>query len=137
MLSSLPAVNASLNALCSVLLVAGWVFIRAKRVAAHRACMAAAFACSIAFLVSYLVYHYHVGSVRYTGPWRPLYLAILASHTVLAAFVPFLALRTLWLAWRASADGDFSRHAALARVTLPIWLYVSVTGVVIYAFLYG
>jgi uncharacterized membrane protein YozB (DUF420 family) len=96
--------------------------------------MLAAFACSIAFLTSYLIYHAQVGSVRFQGegPLRTLYLSILLTHTVLAAAVPFLAAVTLVRALRAR----FDRHRAIARVTLPIWLYVSITGVVIYLMLY-
>ncbi len=131
----LPTVNASLNALAGVCLIAGFVFIRRRRIAQHRACMIAAFGCSVLFLVSYLIYHYQVGSVRYqgTGTLRTIYLSILATHTVLAAAVPFLATITLVRALRERYD----RHRAIARWTLPIWLYVSVTGVVIYLMLYG
>jgi uncharacterized membrane protein YozB (DUF420 family) len=123
-----------LNAIAAILLVAGFVLIRRKNVPAHRLCMLSAFACSILFLVSYLYYHSQVGSVRFQGigPIRTLYLSILLTHTVLAAVVPFLAVVTLWRA----LQGQFERHAALARWTLPIWLYVSVTGVVVYWMLY-
>ncbi len=132
--TSLPTINASLNAIAAILLVAGFVLIRRKNVPAHRLCMLSAFACSILFLVSYLYYHSQVGSVRFQGigPIRTLYLSILLTHTVLAAVVPFLAVVTLWRA----LQGQFERHAALARWTLPIWLYVSVTGVVVYWMLY-
>ena len=132
--TSLPTINASLNAFAAILLVAGFVLIRRKNVLAHRFCMSSAFACSILFLVSYLYYHSQVGSVRFqgSGTIRTLYLSILLTHTVLAAAVPVLALVTLWRALR----GQFERHAALARWTLPIWLYVSVTGVVVYWMLY-
>ncbi len=131
----LPTLNAFLNALAALCLIVGYRFIRRREVAAHRACMVAAFTCSILFLVSYLVYHYQVGSVRYqgTGALRTVYLTILATHTVLAAAVPFLAVITLVRALRQR----FDRHRAIARWTLPIWLYVSVTGVVIYLMLYG
>ncbi len=131
----LPTVNASLNALAAVFLLFGFYFIRNRRIAAHRACMLTAFACSVLFLISYLTYHYQVGSVRYqgTGTVRTIYLTILATHTVLAAAVPFLAVITLVRALRER----FNRHRAIARWTLPIWLYVSVTGVVIYLMLYG
>jgi uncharacterized membrane protein YozB (DUF420 family) len=131
----LPTVNASLNALAALLLVAGFVFVRRRQIQAHRVCMVAAFSCSVLFLVSYLYYHYNVGSVRYsgTGTLRTVYLTILATHTVLAAAVPFLAIVTLVRALRERWD----RHRAIARWTLPIWLYVSVTGVVIYLMLYG
>ncbi|OGL62276.1 MAG: hypothetical protein A3J27_10610 [Candidatus Tectomicrobia bacterium RIFCSPLOWO2_12_FULL_69_37] len=132
--SRLPTLNAALNALAAILLIAGYLEIRALRVRRHRALMLAAFAVSILFLVSYLVYHYHVGSVRFTGQgWiRPVYFAVLISHTLLAAAVPVLAVLTLRLAWR----GEFARHRRLARWTFPIWLYVSVTGVVVYLLLY-
>ena len=132
--SRLPTLNAALNALAAILLIAGYLEIRALRVRRHRALMLAAFAVSVLFLVSYLVYHYHVGSVRFTGQgWiRPVYFAVLISHTLLAAAVPVLAVLTLRLAWR----GEFARHRRLARWTFPIWLYVSVTGVVVYVLLY-
>ena len=130
----LPTVNALLNAAATALLVTGWVLIRRGRRAAHRRAMLAALACSALFLVSYLVYHFEVGSVRFegTGAVRTVYLAILLSHTVLAAAVPVLALVTLSRALAAK----FDRHRAIARWTLPIWLYVSVTGVVVYWMLY-
>ncbi len=133
-LHDLPTLNATLNGLAALLLVAGYAFIRRRRVTAHKSAMLAAFGCSIAFLASYLVYHSQVGSVRFqgTGTVRVVYLTILATHTVLAAAVPFLAVVTLYRAFRE----HFDRHRALARVTLPIWLYVSVTGVVIYWMLY-
>jgi len=133
-LSDLPTLNASLNALSAVLLVSGYVQIRARNVRAHRAFMLGAFASSVAFLISYLIYHYSVGSVGFTGRgWiRPVYFSVLISHTVLAALVPPLALITLYRAWR----GDFERHRRIARWTFPIWLYVSFTGVLVYAFLY-
>lgn len=132
--ASLPALNAFLNATSAVLLVTGWRFIRQKRVVAHRTCMLAAFGVSILFLASYLYYHAHVGSIAFTGTgWvRPVYFGILLTHTVLAALVPFLALVTIYRALR----GRFEQHRRIARVTLPIWLYVSVTGVVIYIMLY-
>lgn len=130
----LPTVNATLNALSAVLLLIGWRLILRRRVAAHRAVMLAAFACSIVFLGFYLYYHSQVGSVRFpgTGAVRIVYLAILLTHTVLAALVPFLAIATLWRALQER----FDRHRRLARWTLPIWLYVSVTGVVVYWMLY-
>ena len=130
----LPAFNAGINSVVTVLLVAGWLAIRRRRVPVHRACMLAAVALSVVFLASYLVYHYQVGSVRFqgTGAVRTLYFAILISHTALAAAVPFLVGVTLYRALR----GRFARHRAIARWTLPIWLYVSVTGVVVYLMLY-
>jgi putative membrane protein len=129
-----PTLNAILNATSALLLVAGYAFIRRRRIRAHRACMLAAFASSILFLVSYLVYHYQVGSVRFQGSgWvRGVYFAVLISHTVLAAVVPVLAVITLVRALRQR----FDRHRAIARWTLPLWLYVSATGVVVYWMLY-
>ena len=130
----LPTLNALLNALSAALLLTGWRLIRAGRRAAHRRAMLSAFACSIAFLVSYLIYHAQAGSVRFpgTGTARTIYLAILLTHTVLAAAVPVLALITLSRALQAR----FPAHRAIARWTLPIWLYVSLTGVVVYWMLY-
>ncbi len=132
--SLLPTVNAALNGTAAVLLVCGYFLIRARRVKAHRAVMLSAFVCSVLFLTSYLYYHSQAGSVRFpgTGPVRTLYLTILLTHTVLAAAVPFLAVITLVRALRRR----FDRHRAIARWTLPIWLYVSATGVVIYWMLY-
>ena len=130
----LPAVNATLNLTAAVCLLFGYTWIRQGRIHAHKRAMLSAFGCSMAFLVSYLVYHFQVGSVRFqgTGTVRTFYLTLLATHTVLAATVPFLASVTLYRALR----DQISRHRKLARVTLPIWLYVSVTGVVIYWMLY-
>lgn len=130
----LPSVNAALNATAAVLLVLGYILIRRGKREAHRAVMLTAFGCSVLFLISYLTYHYLAGSTRFpgTGTVRTIYLAILLTHTVLAAAVPFLAAITLFRALR----GRFARHRAIARWTLPIWLYVSVTGVVIYWMLY-
>ena len=133
-LTDLPAVNASLNGLAAIFLVAGYVFIRRGEIARHRFSMLTAFTCSIVFLVSYLYYHSQVGSVRFqgVGSVRTVYFTVLISHTILAALVPFLAGVTLYRAWRER----FERHKTLARWTLPLWLYVSVTGVVIYWMLY-
>jgi putative membrane protein len=130
----LPALNATLNGTSAVLLTTGYVLIRNGRKDAHRAVMLTAFGVSIAFLISYLVYHSQVGSVHYPheGALRTIYLTILATHTVLAATVPVLAILTL----RRALKGEFQRHRKLARWTLPIWLYVSVTGVVVYLMLY-
>lgn len=130
----LPTVNATLNALAALCLIGGWFLIRARKRDAHRAVMIAALVCSSAFLACYLYYHYHVGSVRFpgTGGARTLYLSILLTHTILAALVPFLAVITVVHA----ARGRFARHKRIARWTLPIWLYVSVTGVVVYWMLY-
>ena len=129
-----PALNASLNAATALLLVTGFWCIRARRRTAHVWLMAAACAASLAFLVSYLLYHARVGSVRFTGTgWtRPVYFAILLSHTALAIVIVPMVLRTVWLAWRER----FAAHRGLARWTLPLWLYVSVTGVVVYGMLY-
>lgn len=133
-LRDLPALNATLNTASALLLLTGWRLIRAGRRQAHRRAMTAALACSALFLASYLVYHAQVGSVRFlgTGTARTVYFAILASHTLLAAVVAPLAIAVATLAIR----GRFETHRKLARVTLPIWLYVSVTGVAIYAMLY-
>lgn len=132
--TDLPMVNATLNSLATVLLIAAWVLIKRRRLIAHRNLMIAALVCSILFLTSYLIYHAQVGSVRFqgTGPVRTVYLSILLTHTVLAALVPFLVGVTVWRAWRKRWD----RHVRIARWTLPVWLYVSVTGVVVYWMLY-
>ena len=132
--ASLPAVNATLNGVSAVLLTTGYTFIRSKRVGLHRACMLSACTTSVLFLVSYLTYHAIAGSKHFpgTGAIRQVYFAILISHTLLAALVPPLAITTLVLALK----GRFDRHRRLAHWTLPIWLYVSVTGVVIYVMLY-
>jgi len=133
--SELPALNASLNAASAVLLSFGYVCIRRRRIAAHRVCMLLALLTSALFLASYLTYHYHAGSMpfRGTGWTRPAYFALLISHTILAAAVVPLALVTVTRAARRR----FDRHVAIARYTLPIWMYVSITGVVIYVALYG
>ena len=130
----LPSINAALNATAAVLLFWGYTLIRRKRIGTHRKVMLAAFVTSSLFLICYLVYHAQVGSVRYqrTGLLRTVYLSILATHTILAAAVPPLAILTLSRGLRARYD----RHRAIARWTLPIWLYVSVTGVVVYLMLY-
>jgi protein SCO1/2/putative membrane protein len=130
----LPAVNATLNATSAILLASGYRLIRQGRVQAHRWVMLTAFCVSILFLVSYLVYHSQVGSVHYqkSGALRTIYLTILTTHTILAATVPVLAIITL----RRALKARFDRHRRLARWTLPIWLYVSVTGVVVYLMLY-
>ena len=131
---SLPTVNATLNATAAVLLLTGYSLIRRKRIQAHKRVMLTAFGVSIAFLICYLVYHFQVGSVPYqkTGPLRTVYYSILITHTVLAATVPVLAIITL----RRALRGDFKRHRQIARWTFPIWLYVSVTGVIVYLMLY-
>ncbi|HYM09349.1 MAG TPA: DUF420 domain-containing protein [Bryobacterales bacterium] len=132
--SDLPALNASLNALSAVFLTAGYRNIRRKNVSAHRACMLTAFGFSTLFLISYLIYHARVGSVRFLGHgWiRPVYFSILISHVTLAAVILPLAIVTLSRALKQR----FDRHRQIARWTLPLWLYVSVTGVVVYAMLY-
>lgn len=133
-ISSLPTVNAILNGTSAVLLVIGYGFIRRRRWKVHRAFMLAAFVTSTLFLISYLVYHAHVGSMPFQGRgWiRPVYYTILLSHVVLAAAVVPLALVTLAQAFQRR----FARHRRIARWTLPIWLYVSVTGVLVYLMLY-
>lgn len=130
----LPTVNALLNATAALLLLLGWGLVRARRLAAHRRVMLAACVCSLLFLASYLVYHFEAGSVRFPGSGgaRTFYLAVLLTHTVLAAILPVLVLLTLT---RALAR-RFDRHRRIARWTLPIWLYVSVTGVIVYWMLY-
>ena len=130
----LPAINAVLNATAAILLIWGYTLIRRKRIQTHRKVMLAAFAVSSAFLVCYLIYHFQVGSVRYrkTGALRAIYLSILATHTILAAAVPPLAVVTL----SRGLGARFDKHRRIARWTLPIWLYVSVTGVLVYLMLY-
>jgi protein SCO1/2/putative membrane protein len=130
----LPGLNASLNGTCAILLLLGWTFIRTGRTRAHVACMVAALAVSSAFLCAYLVYHYYVGSVPFRGQGltRTVYFTILLSHTLLAAAIVPLVAITLVRAMRKR----FEAHMGLARVTLPIWLYVSLTGVIIYVMLY-
>jgi len=132
--SDLPLVNASLNGLATILLIAGYVCIRQRRIAAHRAVMVAAFATSVLFLISYLVYHAHAGSRPFPGRGaiRVIYFTILITHVVLAATIPPLAGITLWRAYH----GRFDRHVRIARWTLPLWLYVSITGIVVYFMLY-
>ncbi|MFN8093056.1 MAG: DUF420 domain-containing protein [Vicinamibacteria bacterium] len=133
-LSDLPSFNALLNTTSALLLVAGWALVRTGHREAHRRVMLAALATSTLFLASYLVYHARVGSVRYTGQGtlRAVYFAVLTSHTVLAAVIVPLVIVTLARALR----GRFDAHRRLARVTLPLWAYVSVTGVVVYLMLY-
>lgn len=130
----LPTVNAALNSLSAVLLVAGFIYIRSKNRQAHKACMLAALGCSTLFLICYLVYHYQVGSVPFKGRgWiRPVYFSILLTHTILAAAVVPLVLITLTRGLRERFDA----HRRIARWTFPVWLYVSVTGVVVYWMLY-
>jgi putative membrane protein len=130
----LPALNATLNGIATVLLTSGWMLIKQKRRAAHRACMLGAVGVSTAFLTSYLIYHFNVGSVPFqkTGAIRTVYLTILFTHIVLAAAIVPMILLTLSRALAAKYD----QHRRIARWTMPLWLYVSVTGVVIYVMLY-
>lgn len=130
----LPVVNATLNGLATVLLLTGYTFIRRGKINAHHKIMLAAFTVSCVFLVCYLVYHWNVGSVKFDKPGRVrmIYLWILGTHTVLAATVPVLAIITL----RRALKVQYVRHRAIAKWTFPIWLYVSITGVVVYVLLY-
>ena len=135
MVTWLPSINATLNALSAILLVWAYVLIRRRQIEQHRKVMLTAFGTSCLFLVCYLVYHYQVGSVKFGHEGetlRMVYLSILGTHTVLAAAVPFLAVITL----RRGLGGRYEMHRKIARWTLPIWLYVSVTGVVVYVMLY-
>ena len=133
-ISDLPALNATLNGLAALFLTAGYVQIRRGRKDLHKRCMLAALVTSALFLVSYVIYHLNIGSRPFPGqgPIRVIYFAILITHVVLAATTLPLALVTA--AW--GLKGQYSRHVRIARWTLPIWLYVSVTGVVIYLMLY-
>jgi putative membrane protein len=132
--SLLPTVNAVLNTISAVLLSVGFVFIRRRNVPVHRACMLGAFTVSVLFLVCYLVYHYYAGSRPFSGRgWiRPVYFILLISHILLAATIVPLALTTIY----RGLSAQFDRHRRIARWTLPIWLYVSVTGVIVYLLLY-
>lgn len=132
--SDLPAVNAALNATAAILVGLGVYFIKRKNIPAHKACMVAALAVSTLFLTSYLTYHYNVGNVRFTkqGWIRNVYFPLLASHTILAALILPMILRTAFLAFR----GRFRNHVRIAKWTFPAWMYVSVTGVVVYLMLY-
>ena len=133
-IGSLPAVNAGLNATCTLLLLLGFVFIQKRKISLHRLCMTAAFCCSTVFLALYVYFHAHAGVIRFSGQgWiRPVYFAILISHTTLAIVIVPLVIVTLSRALRKK----FDRHRAIARWTLPLWLYVSVTGVIVYWLLY-
>jgi len=133
-IADLPTLNAALNTTAALLLAAGWWLIRRRRIEAHRRCMIGAFATSALFLTSYVVYHLHAGSRPYegTGALRVVYFTILLTHVVLAAAILPLAIVTLVRGLRR----DDARHRRIARWTIPIWLYVSITGVVIYAMLY-
>jgi uncharacterized membrane protein YozB (DUF420 family) len=130
----LPTLNAILNGTAALLLVSGYVAIKRRKVTLHKACMGLSVVVSAVFLVSYLVYHYAAGSTRFSheGWPRTVYLSILLTHTVLAATVPPLVIVTVWHA----VKGRLDKHRRIARWTFPIWLYVSVTGVVIYLMLY-
>jgi uncharacterized membrane protein YozB (DUF420 family) len=132
--TQLPGLNASLNALSAVFLSFGYVFIRQRRIGRHRACMLAALVTSTLFLTSYVVYHLHVGSVPFSGQGiaRRIYFTILITHIILAAAIVPLVLVTV----SRALTRRFDRHRTIARVTLPLWMYVSVTGVVIYLMLY-
>ena len=132
--SYLPHLNAILNSTSALLLLAGFRFIRRRRIQAHRNCQVTAVVTSTLFLISYLTYHYYHGATRFPGQGlvRPLYFTILISHTILAVVIVPLILVTLYRA----AHGDFIRHRRIARWTLPLWLYVSVTGVIVYLMLY-
>ena len=133
-LSFLPTLNATLNATSATLLLLGYFFIRRRRIAAHKTCMVAALLVSTLFFISYLYYHYHHGATPFPGTgWvRTLYFSILIPHTILAVVTVPLALTTVYRAWR----GRFERHKRIARWTLPLWLFVCVTGVVVYWMLY-
>jgi putative membrane protein len=133
-LSDFPAIDATLNATSALLLTLGYFFIRRKRIQAHKVCMLSAFATSSLFLGCYIWYHAHHGVTRFArlDAVRDLYLALLGSHTILAVVIVPLILTTLYRAWR----GRFERHKKIARWTLPLWFYVSVTGVVVYWMLY-
>ena len=132
--SVLPHLNAALNASSFILLSSGYYFIRRRRVIAHRNCQLAALTTSIIFLISYVVYHQHHGATRFAGQGiaRPIYFTILTTHTILAVIIVPFVIVTL----RRALRRDFARHRALARWTLPMWLYVSITGVLVYLMLY-
>ena len=133
-ITDLPAVNAALNFTAAVLIGTGFYFIKQKNIRAHKVCMVAALVVSGLFLTSYLVYHYNVGSVRFTkqGWIRNVYFPLLVTHTALAAVVLPMVLRTAFLAFK----GRFINHVRIARWTFPVWIYVSITGVVVYLMLY-
>jgi putative membrane protein len=131
---TLPTFNAILNLTAAILIAAGFYFIKQKNVHAHKLCMVSALAVSAAFLTSYLIYHYNVGSVRFAkeGWARRVYFPLLISHTILAALVLPMVLRTAFLSFR----GRFASHVRIARYTFPVWMYVSITGVIVYLMLY-
>lgn len=132
--TELPTIDAILNAISAALLTLGYISIRRRRIRAHKRFMLSAFGCSVAFICCYLWYHAHFGIVRFAGKGavRPFYFVLLGTHSTLAAAVPFLAVITLYFALRSR----FGRHKKIARWTLPIWLYVSVTGVIVYWMLF-
>lgn len=132
--SDLPTINAALNSLSAIQLLCGYVFIRRRQIARHRLCMMGACLTSALFLISYLLYHAQVGSRPFTGAGtiRVVYFAILLSHTVLATAIVPMVIMTL----RRALRGDFPAHARIARFTFPLWMYVSVTGVMVYWMLY-
>jgi uncharacterized membrane protein YozB (DUF420 family) len=133
-LKILPTINAMLNATSGLLIITGFLMIRRRKVGAHRFCMTGAVTASILFLGSYVFYHYHAGATPFTGTgWvRPLYFTILISHTILAIVLVPLVIVTL----RRALKSEFGGHRAIARWTFPVWLYVSVTGVIVYLMLY-
>jgi len=133
-ISYLPHLNACLNGTSAILLFSGYRFIKAHNVVSHRACQVSALVVSTLFLASYLTYHYFHGTTRFqgTGLARPVYFTILTSHTILAIVIVPLVAITFYRALRQ----DFDRHRRIARITLPLWLYVSITGVIVYLMLY-
>ncbi len=133
-IADLPALNATLNGIAAIFLAAGYYFIRRRQIARHRAAMLGAFGMSVLFLISYVIYHANAGSRPFPGlgPIRVVYFAILITHIILAAAIVPLALVTL----RRGLRRDDARHRRIARITWPIWMYVSVTGVIIYLMLY-
>jgi uncharacterized membrane protein YozB (DUF420 family) len=130
----LPHLNACLNGTSAILLFTGYTFIRSRNVTAHRACQIAALVISLLFLASYLTYHFNHGTTRFqgTGLARPIYFTVLTSHTILAMVIVPLVILTFYRAFR----GEFNKHRRIARITLPLWLYVCVTGVIVYLMLY-
>jgi putative membrane protein len=132
--ADLPKLNAILNFTSAVLLATGFYFIKQRRIDAHKRCMVAALIVSVAFLTSYVIYHYHAGSVSFTGQgWiRPVYFIILITHVILAIVILPMVLRTAYLGFTAR----FDKHVPIARKTFPLWMYVSVTGVIVYLMLY-
>ena len=133
-ISYLPHINACLNGTSAVLLFSGYLFIRSGNVATHRTCQVSALIVSLLFLTSYLTYHFNHGTTRFqgTGLARPIYFTVLTSHTILAIVIVPLVAITFYRAFRR----DFTRHRRIARITLPLWLYVSITGVIVYLMLY-